>query len=421
MATLSTSLIWIVYVISLYFVIFWFLVLIDKGITPEKKKKLKQFPFVSIVIPVWNEEDKVAKTLKSAVRLDYPRGRYEIMVVNDGSTDRTPEIVEGIIKKNPGTDIKLFNKRKERGKGKAAPMNYGLKRAKGEFLVCFDADSSVSPATLKRLLAHFTDENVGAVLPCMKARSPRTFIQKVQFAEYLINMFYKKLMGQIDCVHVVPGAFSIYRTDVVRKLGGFDEKNIVEDMEMTYRLQKHHYKVVQLLDVDAYTAVPETLKGYYRQRNRWLKGTLLTTIQHRTMLFNRKYGDFGTLMLPMVLISGILAVVMVTSTAYYAFKPYVEFIINSSYVGFDFWTILSNLRLDISVWDVNYMSLISILIMISISLYILKRSYQQTKENVFRQGFISLAFFLFVYFFLIGITWLGVGWDLIRGEKTRWR
>ncbi|MBW3011196.1 glycosyltransferase family 2 protein, partial [Candidatus Woesearchaeota archaeon] len=342
MAGLPESFIWGVYVISLYFVVFWFLVLVDQGITKEKKAKLKRIPFVSILIPVWNEEKKVAKTLESSIKLTYPRDKYEIIIINDGSTDKTQEIVEEIIRKNPDTDIKLLNKVKEKGKGKAAPMNYGLKHSKGEFLVCFDADSSVAPPALKRLLAHFTDENVAAVLPCMKVRKPKSFIQKVQFAEYLINMFYKKLMGQIDCVHVVPGAFSVYRTDVVRKLGGFDETNIVEDMEMTYRLQKHHYKVVQLLDVDAYTAAPEDLKGYYRQRNRWLKGTLLTTIQHKSMLFNKKYGDFGTFMLPMVLISGVLAVTMVVATAYYTFKPYVQFFIDSYYVGFDFWTMISN-------------------------------------------------------------------------------
>ncbi|MCK4669686.1 MAG: glycosyltransferase [Nanoarchaeota archaeon] len=421
MATVPASFIWVIYVISLYFVIFWFLVLMEQGITKEKKIKLKKIPYVSILIPVWNEEKIVAKTVNSAIKLDYPRDKYEIIVVNDGSTDRTKEIVEDLIKKNKKINIKLLNKVRVKGKGKAAPMNYGMKFVKGEYVVCFDADSSVAPPTLKQLLAHFTDKNVAAVLPCMKVRKPKTFMQKVQFAEYLLNMFYKKLMGQVDCVHVVPGAFSIYRTNVIKKLGGFDETNIVEDMEMTYRLQKYHYKVVQLLDVDAYTAVPKDLKGYYRQRNRWLKGTLLTTIQHKSMLFNKEYGDFGMFMLPMVLISGVLAVTMVLATGYYAFKPYVNFIYDSYFIGFDFWTLFSKIKIDLSLWDINFMSLISILIMLGLSLYIIKRSYAQTNEKILKQGFISLAFFLFIYFFLIGITWLGVGWDLLRGEKTRWR
>ena len=111
-------------------------------------------------------------------------------------------------------------------------------------------------------------------------------------------------MSLLDCVHVSPGPFSIYRRSILDIIGYFDTKNLVEDMEITLRAQNHHYRIVQSFDGIVYTHTPKTYKGFYKQRNRWYKGTILNMINYRKMIFNKKYGDFGLVMMPWVMIAG---------------------------------------------------------------------------------------------------------------------
>jgi len=412
---------WITYFVSLYFMVFWFIVFLDGGTPRLKKKALKVLPLVTIAIPVWNEEKTIGETLKSLLSLDYPRDKLEILIVNDASTDKTKEIIEAIMKKNPGYDIKLINN-KEGGKGKAYPMNQMLELAKGEFFVNLDADSKlIDTKTLKKLLDKFTDDNVGAVLPCMKVWSPQSFWEKVQHYEFLMYMFYKRLMGKLDCVHVCPGPFSVYRTAVVRKIGGFDTKNMTEDMELTFRLQKFGYRIVQTLNPVVYTKLPNTFKGIRKQRNRWFKGTVLTLLKHKDMCLNKKYGDFGMVMYPMVALSCIIAVAMILTTAYYWIKPNVLFFYDMYFVGFDFRTFIKHMTFNFSIYDLELGTIITGIVILSISLlFIIKALQHFSDERLLAKGTIPFAFFLFFYFLILAIIWLEVSFELVRGKIQKW-
>jgi len=208
MNTVVKILLWATYMVSLYFAIFWFLVLMDGGFKKTKKSKLKNYPDVSIVIPAYNEEKRIRLTLDSVLKLNYPKDRLEIIVINDGSADKTKEVVEGIISKNRDFGIRLIS---QKNRGKGAALNNGLKKAKGEFFVCLDADSYVKEDALLKMLPEFDKEDIAAVLPLLKVRNPKSLWQKMQWLEYLVNMFYKELMSRLNCVHVAPGPFSVYR------------------------------------------------------------------------------------------------------------------------------------------------------------------------------------------------------------------
>ncbi|MBI2135104.1 glycosyltransferase family 2 protein [Candidatus Woesearchaeota archaeon] len=417
MAEILKIILWIAYFISLYFAVFWFMVLLEDK--PKRKaKKLQKLPFVSIVIPAFNEEKKIRPTVKSVLELEYPRDKYEIIVVNDGSTDKTQEITKSIINEYKSHDIKLIS---QTNKGKGAALNKGLRKAKGEYFICLDADSYVSRDALSKTLPHFTNEKIAAVLPLLKVSNPKTLLQKMQWLEYIVNMFYKELMGKLDCVHVAPGPFSIYRKSILGKIGGFDEKNLTEDLEITLRLQKHNYRIVQLLNTDVYTIAPSSFRELYRQRNRWYKGSVMNVITYRRMMFNKNYGDFGIIQMPTIIISGLIAIIIFISLAYYALKPQLQYLYNLSFVNFDLITLIKNFTLNLHYLDLNYMTFLLVAVMLGVSLYMIKKSHAKTNEHkITKYGIFSFLCYLILYFFILGLVWIGVVFDLITGKRQKW-
>ncbi len=410
-------LIWITYFISLYFVIFWFLVFLDGGIRNKETKKLSKFPLVTIVIPAYNEEKRIKGTIESVLKLNYPKNKLEFIIVNDGSTDKTEHVARALIKDNKKFSIKLIN---QENKGKGAALNTALGISKGEFFVCLDADSFVGKDALKKILPHFNKKSVAAVLPLLKVQKPKKLLQKMQWFEYLVNMFYKRLMSKLDCVHVSPGPFSVYRKNILKKIGGFDEENLTEDLEVTLRLQNHHYRIIQLLDSDVYTVAPNSLAGLYKQRRRWYKGSIYNALRYRNMMFNKKYGDFGLIQMPIIIIAGIIAVILITSFVYYSFKPSLDYIYNMKFIGFDFMTLLKNFVFNFHILDINYTAVLVAIVMLVISIVILVNSHIYTREKIVKYGLFSLVVYLLFYFLLLGVIWIGIAMEMLLGIKQKW-
>lgn len=422
MASYPILAVWIAYAVSMFFLIFWLLTFLEKGLMPEKKES-KERPFVSIAIPVLNEEATVRQTMESAIGLDYPRDKLEIIVINDGSRDRTKEIVRQVIANNKNTNIKLINHIKNIGKG--ASMNQALKIAKGEFFTCLDADSFIEPIALKKMLPYFREQHVGAVLPLMKVWKPKTMLEKMQWCEYVLNLFMKHIMAKKDCVHVIPGPFGVYRACVLKKLGGFAENNITEDMEISLRLQKHHYKIVQLLGVSVYTVVPKTLKGIYKQRNRWYKGTMINMYKYKGLVLNKKYGDFGVMQLPHVVISGFLAVSILLLVLYtMVIKPLSKWVYDMSFINFDiifvFKKWLNGLLYNFSLLNLNITNIFFAITALGFSLTFLYFAYKFTREKILKYGIISVPAYLLLYSFIASAVWVWVFIELIMGKVQKW-
>ena len=195
---------------SLYFQIFLFLSFIEKRkkIKKEEYRPIKETPSITVAVPCWNEEKTLAGTLDSLLNLDYPKDKIHIIVVDDGSRDNTYAIALSYQEKYP-QQIRVI--KKENG-GKHTAMNLALSECTTELFSCLDADSFVTPETLKEMVSFFeADESVMAVTPCIHIKDPKTFVQRMQAVEYLLGVYIRKVYGELDAIQVTPGPFSIFK------------------------------------------------------------------------------------------------------------------------------------------------------------------------------------------------------------------
>ncbi|MBD3319298.1 glycosyltransferase [Candidatus Woesearchaeota archaeon] len=427
MNIIASLLLWTVAILSVYFAVFWFLVFLDGGSKEHRRKKLDTCPFVTIVVPAYNEcvrEDTgeirgvVDSTIHHVMNLEYPQDRYEVIVVNDGSTDNTHEVISKAVAQYHDRNIRYINKEKNAGKHEA--MNDAIALAKGEFLVSLDGDSILKPHVLKELLTYFVEDDIACVCPNMQVLKPKTILERIQWYEYVLNMFYKKLMSHIDCVHVAPGPFSVYRIDAIRHIGGFRSAHKTEDLEITYRLQQAKYRIVQALDVKVATKAPDTWRAFFRQRKRWFRGALLNTFDYRKLLFSKEHGDFGFIQLPFVLASPVMAVVMISIFLYYSLKNYFKMFKEWYVINFDFMHYLRSLTLNFNILDLDFVSLVTFIFIFSITCYVLYKAFVACKEKLLDQGKISLGLFLFFYYLLVSSAWVMVVYDLATRRKGKW-
>ena len=416
MITTIAIIIWAIYFVFMYFVIFWLLTFIE--VEPEIKKNIMEYPDVTIAIPAYNEEKTIAKTIQSVIELEYPKNKIEIIIVNDGSNDNTTEIVKEQIKIYKETNIILINQ-KNGGKGKA--LNAALKKAKGEYFVSLDADSFVRKDALKVILPYFIDENIAAVLPLLKIKKPNNLLEKIQWAEYMVNLFYKRLMAILDCIQVTPGPFSVYKKSILQKIGGYAEDNLTEDMELTLRLQKYHYKIIQVNDTEVYTVPPKTIKAFFKQRNRWYKGTLINAYKYKNMAFKKEYGDFGIIQMPRLLVEGFLAVSAFFIVSYTTIiRPLYYKLHNYSLINFDIIPLMSKWFSNFSLLDLDYMNLFLSFAMTLIVFVLIYYAHKQTKEKFSLNSLIGIPLYILFYSILASLALLSVYLDLIIRKKQKW-
>ncbi len=412
---------WLMYFVSTYFAVFLLLVVLEKGIDKTSKNGNWR-PLVSVAVPAYNEEDTIKETINSVLKLDYPKDKIEIIVVNDRSKDRTGEVLKEIVKENKDKkDLRIEVIEHEINKGKGAALNSALRVARGEIFICLDADSFVRRDALEKILPHFDGEEVASVLPFMKITRTNNLILKIQWVEYLMNFFLKKISGNIDCIHVTPGPFGCYRKKILESVGGFDENNLTEDLEMAVRLQKNNYKIKQLLDAEVVTVAPDSFKGFYKQRNRWYKGTLYNIYKHKDMLFNTKYGEFGVFHLPMVVGAALLSLSFAFLIVFYRLiRPVVTRFYDLSFIDFNFPLMIEVGAKRFSFLDFNY-TMVYLTAMVSVfALIWIISSHIYSKENYLRKGFFPSVLFLVIYPIFLALIWLGVLFDLVRKKKQRW-
>lgn len=412
------------YILSLYITVYWLIVFFtgkkNLGFDHKTSTKLARFPYVSVLIPAFNEENTIIPVIKSVLNLDYPKNKLEIIAINDGSTDSTKDRIISFMQKNKAHNIKLID---HRNQGKAASLNTALKIAKGEFFACLDADSFVDRKTLRKMLKTYEqgNENLAIVTPAMKVKSPKTFLQKIQWLEYLVSLFIARLMSHLDCIYVAPGPFSLYRTKTIKKLGGFDTDNITEDQEIAYRVQKHHYKIKQCYDGYVYTIAPKDARGLYKQRNRWLKGGVLNIMKYRGMMLNKEYGDFGLMQMSINTIIFFVSLATLFFFGLYFLKPLYEFIRNLYLVNFDIRPFISDFltfKFEFLGLDIEKMIILYLLLLISFSVIYL--AHKNAHEKFYKRNiFVLLGYFL-VYYVGLSFIILVVFFELLLEKKHKW-
>lgn len=249
---------------------------------------LEYSPLISIIIPAWNEEVGIVTTVKSALSNTYQN--IEIIIVNDGSKDRTDEVCKTFIeeyKKKPlkGKKVKYFHQ--ENG-GKGTALNHGISKAKGEIIVTMDADSAHDIHAMENLVRYFRDPSVSAVVGNVKVSNTTTLIGFLQHVEYLFGFYFKRVHSVFDAEYIFGGACAAFRKSTTfDKLGGFDTVNKTEDIEYSMRIKMNGLKSVYAEDVIAYTEGASDFEGLYKQRLRWKKGRIDTFIKYKNLFWSR--------------------------------------------------------------------------------------------------------------------------------------
>jgi cellulose synthase/poly-beta-1,6-N-acetylglucosamine synthase-like glycosyltransferase len=278
-------------IFSYFFVVFsailWFTVyLSNRKKLIDKPKNIKRA--ITFLLPSYNEEKNIARCITSIKNLNYPQNLIKIIVIDDGSTDNTFKEASKF------KDVMVI--RKKNG-GKSTALNEGLKHVTTDFVGCLDGDSFFDPNYLEKMFDKFKG-NVGAVTPALKAHNDDSYIRKIQYVEYMFSIFLRKMFSIFECQYVTPGPGSIYKTDILKNLGGFDEKNMTEDMEMAFRIINSGYKLENVMDAYVYTDTPKGIGGLFKQRIRWYRGYIENTKKYSNMIGNKNFGNLGVFMLP---------------------------------------------------------------------------------------------------------------------------
>lgn len=297
----SSTIFYILTFLAVYVQVFFLVTFLEnKGKIKIRKEKIKllNYPAVTVIIPCWNEENTIKRTVESLLNINYPKDKLNIFLIDDGSTDNT---FKELKKFESYKNVTIFQK--ENG-GKHTALNLGLEHTKTEFVGCLDADSFADSESLVRIMSYFEkDPSAMAVAPSIIVENPKGIIQRAQKAEYHMSVYIKKMLGILGAIHVTPGPLTIFRKKVFDDLGPYRSAHNTEDMEIAYRMQKHHYKIEQCNDAYVYTNTPPTVKKLFRQRLRWIYGFINNTIDYRDILFKKKYGNFSIFTVPSGIIS----------------------------------------------------------------------------------------------------------------------
>lgn len=243
-------------------------------------------PLISIVVPAYNEEMGVIRTVESLLKTTYDR--TQIIVVDDGSKDKTLAMLHNFQRRNPG---KITVVHQVNG-GKAAAINRAVKYwAKGSLVMVVDADSLVHPDAISKMVAHFRDRRVIASAANVKIIPTRAWLGIAQRFEYLISYRMKRALTTMNMEYIVGGVGSTFRKSVLLKTGLYDTDTMTEDIDLTVKLIREYgnrkFRVHYAADALAYTEHVLNFRSLVKQRFRWKYGRMQTLLKNQQLFFHR--------------------------------------------------------------------------------------------------------------------------------------
>lgn len=261
---------------------------------------------VSVLVPAYNERECIAATVRSLVASDYP---VEIIVIDDGSTDGTADIVQA---------LRLPNVRvvRQRNAGKPAALNNGIAHARYDIVVMMDGDTVFEPSTVRELVQPFADPRVGAVAGNAKVGNRDSLIGAWQHIEYVMGFnLDRRMYDLLGCMPTIPGAVGAFRRDALDRVGGMSEDTLAEDTDVTMALHRDGWRVVYAENARAWTEAPESVQQLWSQRYRWSYGTMQAIWKHRRAVIERgPSGRFGRVGLPFVSLFMVVAPLLAPSS-----------------------------------------------------------------------------------------------------------
>ena len=270
-----------------YFALLWFGYLQHTEKTIRGGDESDFTPPVTVIVPAYNEAGVLDDAIDALLQLDYPA--YEIIVVDDGSTDDTASVARGWEGQHGNVEVRVLNKANG---GKATALNTGIAHARYIFILCMDADSSIEPQTLRVVMPHFIDPSVGAVAGNVKIVNRDHWLTRLQALEYIegLNM-PRRAQGFIGAVNIVPGPVGVFRLDALHEVGGYDIDTFAEDADLTLKLVTAGWKIIYEDEAITWTQGPTNVLDLIQQRYRWTRGILQATRKRKGILL-RPFPDF---------------------------------------------------------------------------------------------------------------------------------
>ncbi len=251
------------------------------------------YPFVSVLVPVYNEEKVVKESIKSLLELNYQN--YEIIIINDGSTDKTKEVAETLVgyQKGKYSDVKVSLINKPNG-GKSKALNAGIGLSKAEIVLCMDGDSQLSPDSLRLAVRHFSNPEIGAVAGNVKVMNRGKLFTDLQALEYIegLNMA-RSAQSYVRLVNIIPGPIGLFRKKAIEEAGYYSSDTFAEDADLTLKILANGWKIYYEPNSISYTEAPAKLQQLLKQRYRWTRGILQSIRKHKKLLLNPSinFGD----------------------------------------------------------------------------------------------------------------------------------
>src|ERR1700730_5625462 len=253
-------------------------------------------PDVTVLIPAHNEETVIVQTVASVLATGTKN--LQIVVVNDGSTDQTGELLD----QHFGADLRVHIIHQV-NRGKSAALSLAMSQARTKIVVTIDADTEIEPDAIAKLLRHFSDSRIGAVAGNVKVGNRTRWLTRWQALEYITSQnMEKRAFDLLNCITVVPGALGAWRKEAIEAAGGITSDTVAEDADLTIAIRRLGWRISYDEEAIAWTEAPETPGALIRQRFRWTFGTLQSFWKHRDTLFRPKYGTLGWIALPNIFV-----------------------------------------------------------------------------------------------------------------------
>ena len=267
----------------------------------QKRPEIVSDAFVSVLIPAFNEERVIERSVRQV--LESTDVQLEVIVIDDGSKDRTSEIVE----RHFGGDSRVHLIKLENG-GKARALNHGLAIAKSDYVVALDADTQFEKSTIARLVRWLAaDENLGAVAGNAKVGNRINLVTKWQALEYVTAQnLERRALARLGAMMVVPGAVGAWRKQAILEVGGYPPDTLAEDQDLTIAVQRAGWTVAYDQSAIAWTEAPQTFRQLARQRFRWAFGTIQCVWKHKRILVTGRPLGLALIGLPQTMLFQLL-------------------------------------------------------------------------------------------------------------------
>ncbi|AZS13731.1 glycosyltransferase [Paenibacillus lutimineralis] len=251
----------------------------------------EEVPFVSLMVPAHNEGKVITQTVEALLALDYPQDRYEIIVINDNSSDNSSELLAKLQAKYNERNLIVINTDNiTGGKGKSNALNIGFKQSRGEYIAIYDADNTPEKTALRYLVGEITNDNtLGAVIGKFRTRNRNASLLTRFINIETLSFQWMAQAGRWKLFKLctIPGTNFIMRREIIEHIGGWDVKAIAEDTEISFRIYMMGYRIKFQPKSVTWEQEPQTLKVWFKQRTRWAKGNIYVIVKNLPLLFDR--------------------------------------------------------------------------------------------------------------------------------------